>query len=466
VVPKKADTLKLSEDEFRHLGYRIIDLIAAHLENPGSIGSSPHRQEMDAAFDEPPPHQASDPNLVLDRLIDKMLPATLAPDHRRFFAFVPGPSNGVAALAEALSAGFNIMGATWLTSAASTEIELITIDWIRSLVGMPETASGLFVPGGSVANLIALGVARDQLPDNSRGVVYGSNQTHACVWKACKTLGLRPDQLRIVPTNSDFTIDISQLEYYMARDRHDGYTPMAIVGNAGTTNTAAVDNFYALAELRDKYSTWLHVDGSYGAAAILDDKARHVLDGIDAVDSITLDPHKWWFQPYECSIALLRNSNLMTRTYTIRPEYLEAIETESIEPNLCDRGIQLSRSSAAIKLWMTIETFGLDAMSAAVRHGIEAAEHAQECVEKLPDWEVVTQAQLGVLTFCLPGDEEAMLDAIQYVNDTHQAYLAPTQLNGRKVVRMCCINPRTDFSDIEFVINTLDSRVHSHKLAG
>jgi glutamate/tyrosine decarboxylase-like PLP-dependent enzyme len=392
-------------------------------------------------------------------------------DHPRFFAFVPGPGSFVGAMADALAAGFNVFAGTWFESSGPAEIELVTLDWLRAACGLPETAGGLFVSGGSVANITALAVARHiGLQGRPDGVVYCSDQTHSSVERGLRVLGFRPDQLCTLPSGPGYELDLEALRRTVSADRLSGRTPFCVVANAGTTNTGAVDPLPALASYCRDENLWLHVDGAYGAAAILCERGRALLTGLADAHSLTLDPHKWLFQPYEMGCVLVRDSEWLDRTFHILPEYLVDASGRSGEVNFCDRGIQLTRAFRALKLWMSVKVFGWQAFRAAIAAGFEHAELAEAEIRTLAGWEVVTPAQMAVVTFrYAPSDLPAhKLNALNQalVEDIIAdgfALVTSTVLRGQTVLRMCTINPRSIEADISETVRRLDQAARRHR---
>ena len=306
-----------------------------------------------------------------------------------------------------------------------------------------------------MANLTALGVARDRTAEWRRGVVCGSGQTHSSVWKACRILGLPGSQQRRLPANAGFRIEISALEAALRDDAAKGRPPIAIVANAGTANTGAVDPSMLWPALR-RSGAWLHVDGAYGLAAILDLEARTLLSGAGRADSISLDPHKWWFQPHECGVVLCRNGRVLERTDTARAEYLTTIDGVPEEPSMCDRSVQLSRRVAGLKFWASIKVFGMDAFAQAVRTGIRLAEHAQRRIEASSQWTLVSGAQLAVVTFRHVDGDGATEAAVARANATGTTFLATTSVRGQTAARFCTINPRTTKDDIDAVLAAME----------
>jgi glutamate/tyrosine decarboxylase-like PLP-dependent enzyme len=451
--------LQLSPDEMRQLGYRVIDEIVGHLtqlpDKPATHTAS--RAELAARWRAPLPEQGANLEEMFATLRRDVWPNMGHTQHPRFFAFIPSPNNFISVLAGALVAGFNSFAGNWLEASGPTQLELTTLDWLRQVCGLPETAGGHFVTGGSQANLTALAVARHaKLADRAdQGVIYFSDQTHSSIERGLKVLGFAREQMRRLPSDEDFRLQLSALQQAVAADRAAGKQPFCVVANAGTTNTGAVDPLPELVEFCRAQNLWLHVDGAYGAAAALCERGRQALRGIEQVDSLALDPHKWLFQPYECGCVLVREGGLLKRTFNVAAEYLEDIKLVDEEVNFCEQGLQLTREFRALKLWLSLKFFGAAAFRQAIEYGIELAELTERVLREEGAWQVLSPACLGIVTFRLApaGVGEAALNTLnqQLVSQISRdgfALTSSTTLKGKVALRMCTINPRTTEADI------------------
>lgn len=465
-LPNRRAMLELSPDEMRALGYRAVDMMVAHLAALGDepvFGTAP-RAEMEARLREPPPAEGRGWQAVLQRVGDEVFRPMTHLTHPRFFAYVPGPSNFVGAIADALAAGFNPFAGAWAMSPGAAQVELVTADWLREALGMPSGAGGLFVSGGSMANLTALAVARHKRlgEDATRGVIYCSDQTHTAVERGARILGFRADQVRKLAPDEEYRLRVDDLAAEMDADQSAGLRPFCVVANAGTTSTGAVDPLAAIAELCRARGVWMHVDGAYGAAAVLTDEGRAALHGIGEADSIALDAHKWLFQPVECGCVLVRRGEDLRETFRIVAAYLRDTDLSAEEVNFRDWGVQMTRGFRALKLWMTIQVFGMDAMRAAITRGMRLAGVAEEELRELPGWEIVTPAQLGIVTFRHRpnGIDGAEADDLQRriatgLAEDGYALLSTTELRGRTVLRLCTINPRATDEEMRRTVRTL-----------
>jgi aromatic-L-amino-acid decarboxylase len=459
--------LRLSSDEMRAAGYRVIDMLVEHFEElpqkPVTRGSS--RDELEGLLRETLPQHGIKASEVLDSLNESVFSNIMHLDHPRFFAFVPSPSNFVSVLADTLASGFNVFAGTWLEASGPAQIEVITVDWLRQACGLPESAGGLFVSGGSMANLTALAVARHvRMADQGQsGVIYFSDQTHSSIERALWVLGVGCHQIRKIASDQDFRLDLGALRDAVQADRKAGLVPFCVVANVGTTNTGAIDPLPELAALCRQESLWLHADGAYGASAALSRRGQRLLEGLDQVDSLALDPHKWLFQPYEIGCIIVRNRQWLKDAFHVLPEYLSDIAGREGEVNFCDHGIQLTRGFRALKLWMSLKLFGSRAFEAALHRGFELAELVESLVAGMADWEVVTPAQLAIVTFRyvpsgVPSDRIDRLngDLVGAMIEDGFAMISSTVLGEKTVLRMCTINPRTTEMDIRETLLRLD----------
>lgn len=462
------EPLSWDHDTFRRLGHDVVDRVvrqwATLREQPAIRRGS--RETLEALLREPMPEEGRDPKAVLDRVERDVLAYRGNVQHPRFFAFVPSPSNPAAVLGDLLTAGANPFVGTWFGGSGPSQLELVTVDWLREACGLPEIGGGLFTSGGSMANLTALAVARHaRFGDRAtppEAVLYTSDQTHSAVARAVRVLGFGSDQLRTVPSDDHFRLTPDALDQAIAADRAAGRTPFCVVANAGTTNTGAVDPLPALADLCHREDLWLHVDGAYGAAAALSPRARAAMPGLERVDSLALDPHKWLFQPFEIGCVLVRDTDLLRAAFHVLPEYLRDVERGLEEVNLGNHGVQLTRSFRALKLWLTFQLFGARALRDAIDRGLDLARETEAILGASRAWEIVTPATLGIVTFryVREGLDADTVDRLhgELVNAMVAdglAAVSSTVLHGRTVMRMCPINPRTTRGDLEATTNRM-----------
>lgn len=471
--------LELNPEEARRLGHELVDrLIEYEKRLPGMpvlrVGKN---KDLQAALWEPLPTSPSAPSAVLQRIENEVFAASNHETHPRFFAFIPGPSNFVSALADFFRTGYNIFAGSWLEGSGPAMVELVTLDWIRRLASYPETAAGIFLSGGSLANLSALVTARDAKLSPAQfpaAVIYGSDQVHSSVARAMRILGFQKEQLRRLTCDAGFRLRPDSLQTAIAEDLAAGRVPFCVVVNAGTTNTGAIDPFVEIADICARENLWLHADGAYGAAALFSARGREALRGIERVDSFSLDPHKWLFQPFDCALLMVRDRRWLQHAFHVREdeaEYLQDARGGDEGINLWDYSPELTRPFRALKVWMSLQVFGADAFAAAIDRTMELAEFAQRELLADPVWEITSRPQMAVITFrCAPEalrskarTDPEMARKLDNLNrgiaaqmqEEAFALVLSTELRGQTVLRLCTINPRTTEEDISRTIAVL-----------
>ena len=464
-----AAALQLPADEIRSFGYAVIDAIVDHLsslrEQPTSRWAD--RPTMDARMWETAPEKGSDPRDVLARTLRDILTDGHRNSHPRYFGYVPNPSNYVGAMADALASGFNVFSGMWMGSPGAAETELLVTEWMRDWCGLPGAGGGILLSGSSMANLVGIATARHarfghDAETARQGTIYYSDQAHSSVGKGARMIGIGPDRIRRLPSDAEFRLSIDALRDAVHADRSAGLQPYCVVAAAGTTNTGAIDPLPELADFCAAEGIWLHADGAFGAAAVLSHDGKRRLAGLERVDSLALDAHKWLFQPIECGCLLVRDVRKLREAFHERPEYLRDADTADAEVNFCDLGPQLTREFRALKLWMSIQVFGMEAFRAAVERGIALAELAERELRTAGIWEIVTPAQISVVTFRyapdhLTAQQISTLNA-QIAHATLEdgyAALSTTELHGQTVLRMCVTNPRAAEAEISETVRRL-----------
>ena len=405
--------LAMDIEAMRRAGYATVDALVARLAHPEA---DPVLRRADAAqmrsrLGGPPPEQPGDYGAVLARVIADVLPYAARTDHPGYLAFIPSFTTWPAALAELTAAAANPYCGAWMESARATQVELEVLDWFRSWLGLPAGTAGVLVSGGSAANLTALLVAREAAGGPSDdSVLYVSDQAHSSLARTARAMGLRPQQVRVLPADDRWRLSPGTVAAAVRADRGAGRVPFALSASAGSTNTGAVDPLADLADVCAAEGLWLHVDAAYGGFAALTAKGRAVLAGIDRADSVTLDPHKWLYQPMECGCVLIRDGARLERAFAIHPDYLDSDAAQGVgEVNLADRGLQLSRGFRALKIWVTVHTFGLAAFRACIQRNLELAQYAETLIRGHAELTLMAPAALGIVCFRRdwPGCDEA-----------------------------------------------------------
>lgn len=414
-------------------------------------------QAQDSSFEMDLPPAGRPAEEVFEEIKDICSAGALV-QHPRCFACVPSPVSPYSWMGDLMTNAFDHHAGCWANAPGAGLIERRLIEWMGGLAGYPKTCGGLFVSGGSMANLTALTAARDAKlapQDRGRAVAYLSDQTHSSVAKALHIIGFCQEQIRILPSDAAFRMDTGALEMAVKKDLAAGRRPFAVVATAGTTNTGSIDPLEGIADICRRFDLWMHVDGAYGASLLLSGQGRRLLSGIALSDSISWDAHKWMMQTYGCSVVLVREQKNLLRSFSTHPEYLEDAKTEGSLPDFWDLGPELTRPARALKLWTTLQIVGTDRFGEMIDHGCRMAELAQEEILKYPGWEIVSPAGQGVVCFRYAPKElsDRECDALNVqlareLSDTGYAQILTTQLNGRKVLRMCTPNPETDEDDI------------------
>lgn len=451
--------LTFSHEEMRASLHRVSNMILNHFSDlrQKPVTRNKTRRELDQLIQATFSDDGSTVSEMLSFVESSVLTNIMHLDHPRFFAFVPSPGNFVSVLADALVSAFNVFNGTWLEASSCAKIELIVLQWFRDALGLPESAGGLFVSGGSIANMTAMCAARDDRLQGafSDGIAYYSDQAHSSIKRGLHIIGIQDHNQRIIPTTEDFKMDPQALNRQIAFDIQSGKKPFLVVASAGTTNTGAIDSFSELAKIADQHGMWFHVDGAYGAAAVFSEREGCRLHDIGCADSISIDPHKWLFQPYEAAALMVSDPTKLLDTFRILPEYLKDVESSGDQPNFCDYGPQLTRSFKAFKVWLSFSVFGKNGLSDAITRGFDLAGFAEKIIEASDDLNLVTNAQMAIVCFRFGNRDELQSAIADHISSDGSAMVSTTQLNNRTVLRLCTINPRTTESDIERTLNLI-----------
>lgn len=460
------DDLSMSPEQMLELARQTAELVVQHIENLPGEGAweGEFRRELEDRLLKPPPEESRSASQVIEEAAREILPTALRLDHPRCFGFIPSQPTWPGILADFMVAGFNINQCSWLTSSGPSQLELVVIDWFRRWISYPESADGLLTSGGSAANLDALVAAREAANHPERASLYMSDQSHSAVVKAARIIGIRPEYIRMIPTDEHFRMDMDALVETVAEDRAAGLSPIAVCANAGTSSSGAVDPLEAMADYCDAQNIWLHVDAAHGGFAIVTEEGKKILSGIERADSVVLDAHKWLFQPYEVGGLMVKDVRTLERAFATKHDILQDTIWGANHPNFSDRGLQLSRSVRALKIWMSVQTFGMAAFRRAVSHGMELAHRIEEYVEGSPVLEMLTPATLGIACFRInPANTELGEDVLEEINRTvlarvfweDRAFISSTLLHGTFALRMCVINYSTTWNDVHETLEVI-----------
>ena len=454
------DPLGLDSQTMRELGYRTVDLLVERLERerdgPPLRRATP--TEMRERLDGPPPEQPEPFGEILERLDRDVLPFASRDGHPRFFGFVPFAGTWPGALGDLIASGSNLYAGSWMESAGASQVELEVLGWFKDWIGYPADAAGSLVSGGSAGNITALACAREALAGPMRAdlVLYVSDQAHSSIARAARMLGFRPEQVRVLPSDERFRLAPETLRVAITSDLARGLTPFCAVAQGGATNTGSVDPLDGLARVCREHGAWLHVDAAYGGFAVLADPG--LLPGLAQADSVTLDPHKWLYQPFECGCVLVRDGQALRNAFEILPDYLRDAEADAEEVNFCDLGLQLTRSARALKIWVSLRYFGLEAFREAIRRSLEVAAAAARRVEESQILELMAPPSLGVVCFRRRDlDEASNAGLVSALERSGTGLISTTRLHGRFALRMCVLNHQSTPEDVEAVLAFLET---------
>ena len=452
----------LDPDIFRSEAHRLVDWISRYLEGAERypVLSRARPGEIRSALPPAPPPRAEPLEAILADVERVIVPGLTHWNHPGFFAYFANSSPGPAVLAEALAAAFNANAMLWKTAPAATELELVVLDWLRQMLGLPAGLFGVIQDTASTSTLVALAAAREAVPGldvRRRGLVgqarlrmYASDQAHSSVEKAGIVLGIGQEGLRTIPVDDEYRMHTAELTRAIAEDRAAGFTPFAVTATVGTTSTTSIDPVPAIAEVCAREGLWLHVDTAYAGSAAVVPELRWVLAGCERADSLVVNPHKWMFVPVDLSVLYTRRPEVVRRAFSVLPEYLKTAE-EAAAPNLMDYGVSLGRRFRALKLWMVIRAFGAEGIAARIREHVRLAGVFRGLVEADRGFEIAAPSPLSVVCFrarfagSSPEEEDRRnAEMMEAVNATGEAYLSHTKLKGRTVLRLAVGNLRTE----------------------
>jgi len=458
-----------SADELREWGNSVIQFMTDYLGDLRNrnvyrhMSSGRIRNRIDSAL----PSKGTDFDDLLKVFREAIVPFSRQNAHPRMFGYVQSPGTPLAAFADLLASTLNANLTVWRSAPAPVELERLTIDWIRQILGFNAEAGGLFVSGGSMANFAAIAAAR-QVKDCSSGRlrIYVSSETHFSIAKAAALLGIGRENVRQVAVDERFRIRVDDLVAKITADLEAGYVPFCVVANAGTVNTGAVDPLVEVRQIADRFQLWMHVDGSYGAFAVLAKSARKLFAGIQRADSIALDPHKWLYLPVDVGCVIYRAPEIARAAFAHEAEYTRIIGEEADEAfAFWDYGPELSRRFRALKVWMLLKGVGLDSLGEAIESNLACARHLESMVRGSDDFEMAASVELSIFCFRhvpvqLRNESSQTIDAFNErllvaLQRDGSSYLSNATLGGRFALRGCVLNYRTTLRDMETLLDDL-----------
>jgi glutamate/tyrosine decarboxylase-like PLP-dependent enzyme len=458
-----------SADEIRNWGDSVVQLMTDYLGDLrdhrvyGRMSSREIRGRLDSTL----PTEGTDFDGLLKVFRETIIPFSRQNAHPRMFGYVQSPGTAIAAFADLLASALNANLTVWRSAPAPVELERLTIDWVRQILGFNAEAGGLFVSGGSMANFAALATARQTKNCSlDRLRMYASSETHFSIGKAAALLGIGRESVRHVAVDEHFKIRTDHLVAKINADVEAGHVPFCVVANAGTVNTGAVDPLAEIREVADRFQIWMHVDGSYGAFAVLAKSVRELFAGLERADSIALDPHKWLYLPVDVGCIIYRDPEVARAAFTHEAEYTRIIGEEADEAfAYWDYGPELSRRFRALKVWMLLKGVGLDSLSDAIESNLACARYLESLVRASNDFDMVAPVELSIFCFryvpvrlrnrspeAIDDFNERLLVALQRDGSS---YLSNATLGDRFALRGCVLNYRTTLRDMEILLDDL-----------
>ena len=446
----------MDSETFRKLGHELVDWIADYRDRLETLPvmSRVHPGEIRARFPATPPAEGGRLREAIDALDAVILPGITHWTHPSFFAYFPSNASRASILADLVCAGLGVQGMSWQTSPAATEVEEVVMDWLRQMVGLPATFTGVIQDTASTSTLTALLCARERTSSFSQNreglqggepplVVYASDQAHSSIEKDALLAGFGKKHLRLVATDRAHAMRIDALAEAIEADRAAGLRPCAVVATTGTTGTTALDPVAGIAGVARRHGLWLHLDAALAGTAMVEPEYRWMWRGVEEVDSLVFNPHKWMGPGFDLSAYFVRDPQHLVRVMSTNPSYLRTAQDGEVR-NLRDWGIPLGRRFRALKLWFHLLDEGVDGMRARVRRDVENAHWLADRVDETAGWERLAPVPLQTVTLRhVPsaGADEARVAAhnlaiARRVNEGGRAYLTPSVLKGQQTLRV------------------------------
>ena len=469
-------SLDYQDQEFKELINQAAEIIMSWQKNlrGAKIFSDPTPEEIRSVFEEPLPAKGLSSAQILKQVEHEVFKYSNYNPSPNYYGYITGGGNQAAILAEILKNALNQNNLKWHSAPANSEIEKVVIKWICQFIGYPEDATGVLCSGGSVANFLNLAVMRkikcpidvanDGLFNAPRMTIYVSAEGHSSIDKGMDMLGLGKQHLRKIAVDDNFQVNTEAMGQQIKKDLQDGYLPIGIIGIAGTTNSGAVDNLNALADLADQFNLWFMVDAAYGGPAAQTTIAKAYFKGIERADSLLLNPHKWFYVPFEVACIIVKNKEHLRDTFSLVPDYLTAGSVE--KEDLMDLNLQLTKDFKALKVWMTIKAYGSDQLKAAITNDIENAQYAAKICDESTDFELLAPVPLSIVCFRYLSDDPALRndetrldqlnnDLLDAIEADGRVFFAGTKINGKVALRINCTNHRRTAEDIVYLFKVL-----------
>jgi aromatic-L-amino-acid decarboxylase len=454
-------------DDFRRSAHQIVDWIADYLEDPRQYPVSPNMQPGDLAAKLPPaaPETGEGYDRILEDFQRLVLPAVTHWNHPRFLAYFPSSASPPGVLGEMLAAALNTNAIVWRSSPASTELEAVTMGWLRQWLGLPEEFFGIIYDTASMGTVHAIAAAREMADPESRNkgmqrglTLYCSAQAHSSVEKGAIALGIGRENVRKIPVDAEFRLRPEALAEAIEADKKAGLRPFCVVATVGTTSFAAVDPVAAIADIAEKQGLWLHIDAAYAGAAAILPELSWILEGAARAHSLVMNPHKWLFTPSDLSAFFTRRPDLLRQAFTLVPEYLRTGH-EGLNINPMDYSLAMGRRFRSLKLWFVMRYYGKQGVMEILRRHIGYAKRIAAAVDADPRFERVAPVHFALVCFRYKGSNEDNARLVERVNATGKTFLWHTELNGQLVIRFSIGNIGTTEQDVDEVWQLIQSMV-------
>lgn len=460
----------MQPDEFRHHAHALVDWMADYLRDVGTLPVTPALSPGDIRKQLPasPPDQAEPFERLFQDFRRIIVPGMTHWNHPGWMAYFPCNNSPPSILGEMLTSAIGAQGMSWATSPAATELEQAVMDWVRQMLGLPPTFTGVIQDTASTATLLALLTARETATGFAAGerglaaggaglTVYASTEAHSSVDKAVKLAGYGLDHLRHVATDAAFALRADELDRLIVADQNAGLIPACVVASIGTTSSTALDPLTDIAAICRRHGVWLHVDAAYAGTAALVPELRAPFAGVESADSFVFNPHKWMLTNFDCTAYYVRDTTALLRTFQATPEFLRTTYDPEVV-NYRDWGIQLGRRFRALKLWFVIRSYGVEGLRAMIREHVAPAREFSEWVAARDDFEVMAPVPFGLVCFRFrpAGASEEELDRLNQrllgrVNATRRFHLTHTRLGGRYAIRLVVGQRTTGREHVEAV---------------
>jgi aromatic-L-amino-acid decarboxylase len=464
-APYNAQRLHEYAEDFRRAAHQAVDWIADYLEHARDYAVLPQIKpgELIDALPQSAPDKGESYDVLLRDFERQILPAVTHWNHPRFMAYFANTGSAPAILGEMLAAALNTNGIHWLTSPAVTELEQVTLGWLRQWLGLPEEFFGVIYDTASVSTMHAIAAARELSDPEARVhgsrsnlVLYTSEQAHSSVEKGAIAIGVGQDNVRKVPVDAEFRMRPEALRDMVAADYAAGLRPFCVVATVGTTSSTSVDPVAAIAGMAQKYNLWMHIDAAYAGSAAILPECRHILKGAEGAHSLVTNPHKWLFSPMDLSVLYTRRPDILRRAFSLVPEYLRTKTQEAPRAvNLMDYGVPLGRRFRALKLWFVLRYFGREGIERLLRAHIAWGQEFAAWVDADAQFERVAPTPFSVICFRYKGTDEHNRALLEKINATGEVFMSHTELNGQYVLRIAIGNLATTREDVQAVWNLI-----------